>query len=124
MSCMKCARETEAGQVFCSECLEDMKKYPVKPGTVVQLPRRREASPFKKVVSRRRILAPSEQIEKLRRQLRIQAIVILGCLVLIAALLYPVLKPIFQDTGFKPGQNYSSLTDTKPQENSVGISDE
>ena len=48
MHCMKCGRDLEPGQVFCEECQAEMKKYPVKPGTVVQLPRRREEAPNKK----------------------------------------------------------------------------
>ncbi len=38
--CLKCGKETRASAVFCAACLEDMQRYPVKPGTVVHLPRR------------------------------------------------------------------------------------
>ena len=110
MSCMKCARDTEAGQVFCAECRAEMEKYPVKPGTVVQLPTRREVPVFKKVVPRRRALTPGEQIARLRRAVRIQAALLLACLLLILGLLYPLVKPLFTETGFKPGQNYSSVS--------------
>lgn len=33
MNCLKCGREIEEGQVFCNDCLVQMAKYPVKPGT-------------------------------------------------------------------------------------------
>ena len=38
--CLKCRREIAEGQVFCDDCLAQMKKYPVKPGTPVNLPKR------------------------------------------------------------------------------------
>ena len=40
MGCLKCGRETD--QTFCESCRETMKKYPVKPGAVVILPRERK----------------------------------------------------------------------------------
>ena len=38
MFCMKCGREIREDRVFCEECLADMARHPVKPGTPVQLP--------------------------------------------------------------------------------------
>lgn len=40
MSCMRCGKETDENQVFCAECLADMERHPVKPGTPIQLPSR------------------------------------------------------------------------------------
>ena len=40
VSCMRCGKETEVDQVFCDECLTDMERHPVKPGTPIQLPQR------------------------------------------------------------------------------------
>lgn len=40
MSCIRCGKETDVSQVFCPECLEDMQRHPVKPGTPIQLPNR------------------------------------------------------------------------------------
>ena len=39
MKCLKCGRETD--QTFCQACREEMEKYPVKPGTIVLLPKER-----------------------------------------------------------------------------------
>lgn len=41
MNCLRCGKETEENQVFCKECLEDMERHPVKPGTPIQLPNRK-----------------------------------------------------------------------------------
>ena len=61
---MKCGREIPVGQVFCDECLEDMEKYPVKPGTAVQLPARPKPAPVKKSFIRRRPALSLEELEK------------------------------------------------------------
>ena len=37
MKCVKCGRDTD--QTFCESCRDDMARYPVKPGTIVQLPK-------------------------------------------------------------------------------------
>lgn len=38
MSCMRCGKATEESELFCAECLADMERHPVKPGTPIQLP--------------------------------------------------------------------------------------
>ena len=116
MNCMKCGREIEAGNVFCPECLAEMEKYPVKPGTVVQLPKRRETPAYKKATVRRRAVSLEEQIKKLRRAIRSLIVLLLICCVLIGFLLYPTLKPMLEETHFKPGQNYSSISSSPSEE--------
>ena len=48
MSCMRCGKDTEDMQVFCAECLADMERYPVKPGTPIQLPVREQKDAAKR----------------------------------------------------------------------------
>lgn len=38
--CLKCGKKAPENAVFCDECLEVMARYPVKPGTVIHLPKR------------------------------------------------------------------------------------
>ena len=58
MDCLKCGKETEEKNVFCADCLAVMARYPVKPGTPVQLPRRATPAPEKKSSgSRKRTIA-------------------------------------------------------------------
>ena len=109
MNCMKCGRETKNEQVFCQDCLRIMQKYPVRPGTVVLLPRRREAV-VKKVVKRHTI-APEEQIKALRKQLAILWIVLVVCLAAIVLMINPTLHYAL-DKHVEIGQNYSSVTKT------------
>lgn len=42
MKCMKCGTTISSDQVFCESCREEMERYPVKPGTPIQLPTRPE----------------------------------------------------------------------------------
>lgn len=108
MNCMKCGRETPSEQVFCEECLLEMEKYPVKPGTVVFLPKRRETSIVKKL-PKRRTVSLEEQVKNLKQRIRILTIlaVVLACLA--AGLSYPAMEHLMEDH-FKIGQNYSSVT--------------
>lgn len=67
MHCMKCGRQVEDSHSFCPDCMEEMAKYPVKPGTVIKLPNHPVAAPVKK---RKRIPKPEDQIAALRRSRR------------------------------------------------------
>ena len=72
MQCMKCGVEIPEGQVFCEKCLEIMDRYPVKPGTPVQiLPRN-----SKDKSSKRRELSPEELLSKQRSINRRQRLLI------------------------------------------------
>ena len=66
MNCMKCGREIPDTQVFCDGCLDVMEKYPVKPGTVVQISHRSDAEPVRKPSRKKRELSGDELIEHLQ----------------------------------------------------------
>lgn len=118
MNCMKCGREVAAGQVFCEACLTEMEKYPVRPGTVIQLPRRREESAVKKPYARRKTPPTlEEQVKHLRKVCRVLFGLLLIALVLIVVLAFPGVKELAGGKSqFLPGQNYSSVVDTIPLE--------
>ena len=107
MNCMKCGREIPSEDVFCSDCLADMEKYPVKPGVVVQIPTRPAAPAVKKTV--KRILSPEEQVKYLRKQVRrLWGALILSLLLTAAAVGLAVYGLQEGEIQFLPGQNYSS----------------
>ena len=108
MNCMKCGRETVAENVFCSECLTEMGKYPVQPGTVVLLPRRREAAAQKKTVKRKTV-TPEEQLEGMRKWVIGLALALIACIIAIVLMFEPTMHYI-RDEHFDIGQNYSSVT--------------
>lgn len=107
MYCMKCGRELEAEQVFCSDCLLDMEKYPVKPGTTVQLPRRRETASVKKSYFRRKALSSEEQVKQLRVLVRVLTILLVVLTILASLLAYPAVTHLMEER-YEPGKNYSS----------------
>lgn len=113
MQCMKCGREVEAGQVFCPECLAVMEQYPVKPGTIVQLPPHTGQVPVKKqpVHYRKPALPLEEQVKLLRKRLQILSLALVLALTALGVLMYLSVKDFLsKDTEFLPGQNYSSVT--------------
>ena len=71
MACMKCGKELGSSQVFCDECLENMKQNPVKTNEVVRLPQRSSQPVAKKRNRRKRYFWDAEErIEVLRLRLR------------------------------------------------------
>lgn len=87
MACMKCGKKTKEDQVFCTECLEVMEKYPVKRDIHIQLPNRPTTLPQKRTNRRRRNLPPEEQVIFLRGRIRRQnAAIVLLVLALLASL--------------------------------------
>ncbi|MDY4222041.1 MAG: hypothetical protein SOX71_06035 [Candidatus Faecousia sp.] len=112
MKCLKCGRETD--QTFCESCREDMARYPVKPGTIVQLPKDRASSSPRDNRSWHNGISMEEQIagqkrtiRRLSRVIAVLALLLLGMGVTMFLLLRGGAQP-------KPGQNYSAVT--KPTE--------
>ncbi len=118
-SCMKCGRECPEDQVFCDNCLADMREHPVKPGVVVLLPRREEA-PVKPAPKRRHpVLPPEEQVHTLKKRiigLTIAVVILFGSTLGLGWLaVQDWLED--RDQAPKPGQNYSSEVQQPAPEN-------
>ena len=118
MNCMKCGRELNGEGVFCPECLEEMAKYPIKPGTVVHLPRRKYEPPLKKAMNRRKAQpAPEEQVKNLRKLVRRLMGALLITLVLLGVSGYFTVVHLLENNVVRlPGQNYSSVESTEETE--------
>ena len=69
MRCLKCGKEIGESLTFCESCLDSMSQYPVKPGTVIHLPRTQPEAPAKKSASRRRTPTLEEQLSHLKKLL-------------------------------------------------------
>ena len=112
MNCLKCGREISDKDVFCPDCLADMEKYPVKPGTAVHIPVRREepAAPSKQ--PKKKALTPEQQVVKLRKKLnRLRVTLILLLLLILLGVLggLQLLKIAYES--MPKGQNYSAAED-------------
>lgn len=110
MYCLKCGKEVYEDQVFCSDCLSLMEKYPVKPGTAILLPRRREGNVASRPVSRRKTLTAEEQIRKLRRIVRNLVILWVITFLMLCAMSFPGIAYLMEQERFGLGQNYSLIT--------------
>ncbi|MBQ9167695.1 MAG: hypothetical protein IJX67_04715 [Oscillospiraceae bacterium] len=108
MRCMRCGRETEANQVFCPDCLKDMEKYPVKPGTSVQIPNRSSHEPVRK--PRPKSPGPEEQIARLRHALQVVLLVLIAVLMAFAITAGLLIHTLNQPDNTVPlGQNFGSV---------------
>ena len=112
MYCMKCGRETDDETAFCQNCLAEMEKYPVRPGTVVLLPRRREPSASKKT-QKRHLPTADEQLIVLRKKLVVLSILLGICVAAIVLMINPTMHYVL-DEHVEIGQNYSSVVSTMP----------
>lgn len=112
MNCIKCGRETTGEDVFCQECLSEMGRYPVQPGTVVLLPRRKDSS-YAKKAPKRHTPSPEEQISVLRNRISILVLLLVFSIAAIALMFKPTMHYI-RDEHYEIGQNYSSVTPSAP----------
>ena len=110
MYCLKCGRDVYGDQVFCSDCLSVMDQYPVKPGTAIQLPKRREGNAAPRPVSRRKNLTAEDQIRKLRRSVRNLFVLWLVTFLALCAMSVPGIAHILEQDHFGLGQNYSVIS--------------
>ena len=111
VNCMKCGRENAADQAFCEDCLAEMERYPVRPNTVVQIPKR--PAPTKK--SHQRHISPEEQIAALRKRCRRLMTGLVVAWLIIAALAATVGIAVYElDFQRLLGQNYSTVETEVP----------
>ena len=112
LSCIKCGRDTVSEQVFCPDCLAEMEKYPVRPGTVVQLPLRKTSAGPKKQPSRKRSAPLEEQIRVLKKRCRTLLLLTILFAAIAAALIYPAAQHLLNQHK-KIGQNYTTVIPTE-----------
>ncbi len=108
MNCLKCGREILDGSVFCSGCLEDMKNYPVKPGTPIQLPVHTPAPPVKKKAVRSKPEEVARHLRSANRWLTVALVAAVAAFALTAVMLLHTLDQL-RDSA-KIGQNYQVVS--------------
>ena len=113
MTCLKCGKETQDPHVFCQHCQSVMDASPLKPGTPVHLPHRREPSDRK---PRHKTPSPTETIVSLKRMIRWLVAVIAALTVIICIITGVLLRTIDQQNNTNLiGKNYTTTTDITTQ---------
>ena len=111
---MKCGKEIKENQVFCDACLVIMNKYPVKPGTHIQIPQRPQST-ASRPVSRKRIFTPEEQLLRLRRSIKGLVLALVCCILalgLTVTLLAHTVVEYRQNASI--GKNYNTVEPQEP----------
>ena len=119
MKCIKCGRETD--QTFCEKCRAEMEKYPVKPGTIVLLPKERPANKKPQPQPRRQATPPEETLRSQRRTIRRLSRAVAVLLVLLVLTGIAIVQLVERSAKPAVGQNYSTVT--KPSGESTLPSD-
>ena len=108
--CLKCGKKAEDQSVFCSECLAVMDQYPVKPGTVIHLPRRKSI-PTAKLPMDFDETARAEQLAHQRGIIRWLTGVIAGLSVLLVITAVLLIHTLEKDQSLPViGKNYTTST--------------
>ena len=116
MNCVKCGREIEQDQVFCRVCLEGMEEYPVKPGTVVHIPKHPEDDEKKAPIKKKPVLQPEEQIRRLKRKLVRLRIWLAVLLLICGGLCFAVGRVVMELDFYRfLGKNYNTVETTEPE---------
>ena len=109
MQCLKCGKDVSSGPTFCGDCLSQMERFPVAPGTPVYIPKREapdRRAPAQHTPSTR------EQLSRLRRRMqRMYVLVALLTLLLCAAVIALIRnfdQPPAAPQGPVVGQNYTT----------------
>lgn len=110
MYCLKCGREIEGQQVYCSGCLEIMDRYPIKPGTPVQLPKRNPIVAPKKQ-SRRNAPSLEDQLRHTRRIVKVLILLLLAVSLAVSFFAYQYFQPEAENEEPSPGQSWSVASD-------------
>lgn len=113
MRCLRCGKESQNEQVFCSNCLTVMEQRPIKPGTSAQIPERPVYTPERRT-AQHYTASPAEQIKQLRETLRWMAITIVALSVILmltaGMLIYTLTHSTNQPEAGNLGRNYTSET--------------
>lgn len=111
--CLKCGKKTTDQAVFCDACLEVMEQYPVKPGTVVHIPRRPPRAESKTIDSFDQS-AQTELLSHQRRMIRWLTAMIAGLSILLVITAMLLIHALDQEQTLPAiGRNYTTSTTSK-----------
>lgn len=108
MKCLKCGRETD--QTFCDSCREEMDRYPVRPGTIIQLPKDRTAAYQRSGQNWHASASMDDRLEAQKLTIRRLTRVVVGLAALVLILSLVISRLLSGNTQPPVGQNYSAVT--------------
>ena len=108
MKCLKCGRETD--QTFCDQCRAEMDRYPVRPGTIIQLPKDRTAAYQRSGQNWHASVSMDDRLEAQRLTIRRLTRVVVGLAALVLILSLVISRLLSGSTQPPVGQNYSAVT--------------
>lgn len=112
--CLKCGKKTEEHSVFCSECLAVMERYPVKPGTVVHLPRR-QTFPEYQAKTYFEDSNPAAQLTHLQKMIRWLTAIVAALSILLVITAVLLIHTLDKDQPLPViGRNYTTSTSQNP----------
>lgn len=93
MECLRCGTDTGNETEFCSDCLQFMEKYPVKPGTAIQLRRREVIQAQKKAPRPVRFNDTEDQVHDLKKLIRAMAALLIVAVIVLGIFTAMLLMP-------------------------------
>ena len=109
MYCLKCDKETKGDDVFCEACLVVMDRFPVKPGTPVQLPVRPAAS-TNKAAPRKRVISVEERLQRMKRSIKSLTLALVASLLALALTVSMLVQFVSQTREEDAiGKNYNTV---------------
>ena len=122
MNCIRCGREIGEDQSFCQNCLGEMEDYPVKPGTVVLIPKRTEVQEEKKAPVRRKpSLSAEERVVKLKKKVLWLRLTVATLLLVSGLLAFAIGEAAVKLDFYRfLGQNYNTVESAGPATRNPG----
>ena len=108
MKCLKCGRETD--QTFCDQCREQMDRCPVRPGTIIQLPKDRTAAYHRSGQNWHASVSMDDRLEAQRLTIRRLTRVVVGLAALVLIRGRGSSRLLSGETQPPVGQNDSAVT--------------
>lgn len=108
MNCVKCGKDTTENNVFCPECLAQMDRYPVKPGTPVVIP---DQHPVRRPSVRKvRAPEPEDVIRRQKKIIRLLSAAVAVLLIVWALTTALTVRMLMEEEGAPIGQNFGITT--------------
>lgn len=115
MQCMKCGRDFTEDQAFCAECLTEMERHPVRPGTVILLPNQETTPPKKQPRKKKTALSAEDLVPVLKKKVWSLRLIALVLTLLLTAISVVAIQAVTElDWQRLLGQNYSTVDSSAP----------